>query len=336
MTDIRKAHYESQLTAAAAALGETVERVDAERAARARTPLIHRYDSTTTALEAIDAGAVADGDVLVVESESVVGFLVVHFAVAITEATGAFRPYALLGKPGREYSDGAWARSVDVAEEAARQLDLPLGEPGGFQNGDRALCGDGRVRTVLKVKQPTSSQPEHANDPDVQTWVYMDDGTAHRLETCETVDRASIAKARVAARRAAARACQNPDPDDLEWRTALDELTEALTYLKKVDPAAAAELEEGSRGKRIRMEIPRTLVAPGDVLYELGARLEVRDTGVREAAPGGECEWWAQLHGVNSEDRQRTYREPWTVGLPLGQAAWDLVTVDRYIPCLPA
>lgn len=324
------------LIAAATALGETVARVDAERAARARTPLVHHFPSTTDALDAIDADRLTDGDAIVVEAEGVVGMVIVAWAVAITEETGAFRPYSILRAPGRDYAGGAWTRTVDVAEETARQLGYRLGEPGGFRRGDRALCSDDRVRTVAKVKEKASRTPEFAGDPDASTWVFMDDGTAHRLETCEKVDRQRIAKARRAADEAAARVCRKPDPEDPAWLAVVDELTQAMTYLRKTDPEAAADLAETGRQRRLTMEIPRSLLAPGDVLHELGARLEVRDTGVSDAEPGGVCQWWAELLGVTEADRRATFRQAWTISLPLGQAAWDVVTVERMIPCLTA
>jgi hypothetical protein len=117
---------------------------------------------------------------------------------------------------------------------------------------------------------------------------------------------------------------------------ALDELTHAMTYLRKTDPDTAAELAETGRRRRLTMEIPRSLIAPGDVLHELGARLEVRDTGLSDAEPNGVCQWWAELLGVTEADRRRTYRQAWTISLPLGEAAWDVVTVERMIPCLTA
>ncbi|MET8964784.1 hypothetical protein ABZX69_35825 [Streptomyces sp. NPDC004074] len=40
-------------------------------------------------------------------------------SVAVTEATGAFRPVMILRRPPREYSCGKWAASVETAERIA-------------------------------------------------------------------------------------------------------------------------------------------------------------------------------------------------------------------------
>jgi hypothetical protein len=224
---------------------------------------------------------------------------------------------------------GATVARVDVGRYSAGRL----GAPGGFRRGDRALCSDDRVRTVAKVHGPISRAPEFAGDPDAHTWVFMEDGSAHRLDTCEKVDRERIATARRAATEAAARVCRTPDPEDPAWLSALDELTHAMTYLRKADPETAGELAETGRQRRMTMEIPRSLIAPGDVLHQLGARLEVRDTGVTDAGPGG-ARHWAELLGVTEADRRRTFREAWTITLPLSEACWDVVTVERMIPCL--
>ncbi|MFJ7489723.1 hypothetical protein ACIQZB_00430 [Streptomyces sp. NPDC097727] len=105
---------------------QVVDAVDQARAAAAAGPAIHHFDSTAEAYATADRGEVADGDVLVVESERVVAFVVVIRPVAITEERGALHPYANLGKPAREYSEGLYTPSVDLAEKAAVELGFPL------------------------------------------------------------------------------------------------------------------------------------------------------------------------------------------------------------------
>jgi hypothetical protein len=119
----------SPLAAAALQLGQIVIATDHARAIAEVGPTVHRFDSTTEADAATDREEVADGDVLVVESERTVGFAVVVMPVAITEEHGAFRRCAGLGKPAREYSDGHYIRSVELAEKIATELGFTLADP---------------------------------------------------------------------------------------------------------------------------------------------------------------------------------------------------------------
>ncbi|MFE6021625.1 hypothetical protein ACFQ6O_34495 [Streptomyces sp. NPDC056441] len=119
----------SPLAAAALQFRQVVDAADQARATAAAGPAVHRFDSTADAYAAADRQEVADGDVLVVESERVVAFVVVILAVAITEEHGALRPYANLGKPAREYGEGVYTRSVDLGEKIADELGFPLADP---------------------------------------------------------------------------------------------------------------------------------------------------------------------------------------------------------------
>ncbi|WP_225846934.1 hypothetical protein [Streptomyces sp. HPF1205] len=212
-------------------------------------------------------------------------------------------------------------------EPLARAAAAPL------TGGDRAVCGDDRVRTVACIKQALTGHPVCAGDPDGFAWAFMTDGTAWRLDHCGKVDASRIAEARTAVRRAATRICTRPDPDNAAWTEAVIGLSEALRYLVKADPDTVEEIMSGP-SRVLAMEIPRALVTPGDFLHAFGVRLHVRDTGVR--TDRDEATWWADVLGVTDADRRCTYREPWTISLALGPALWDTVTVERRIPCLPA
>lgn len=93
-------------------------------------PRVHRFDDTDTAYditqteERVHRG-IRDGDVLVVESEGVVGVLTNAWPVALTEAHGQFHlmseRYLI-----REMNDGRFAASADVAERVAADLGLSL------------------------------------------------------------------------------------------------------------------------------------------------------------------------------------------------------------------
>ncbi|MDQ0762042.1 hypothetical protein [Streptomyces canus] len=123
----------SPLAAAAYRFGEIVDATDKARAAEAAEPKVWHFASSNDARTAADREEVADGDVLVVESERIVGFTVGVLPVAITEQHGAFNRYANLGKPAREYAEGSWTRSVERAEQVAIELDYALADPSAAQ-----------------------------------------------------------------------------------------------------------------------------------------------------------------------------------------------------------
>ncbi|MGO4421686.1 hypothetical protein AB4Z54_24025 [Streptomyces sp. MCAF7] len=123
----------SPLAAAAYRFGEIVEATDKARAAEAAEPKVWHFASSADAYAAADREEVADGDVLVVESERIVGFVVIIRPVAITEQHGAFNRYVNLGKPAREYAKGTWTRSVERAEQVAIELGYTLADPSAAQ-----------------------------------------------------------------------------------------------------------------------------------------------------------------------------------------------------------
>ncbi|MFB0617266.1 hypothetical protein [Streptomyces sp. AGS-58] len=129
-----RAARENRQAAAALQLGQIIEAVDTARtAAEEARPKEWHFASSADALAAVDQDQVADRDVLVIESERVVGFVVVAMPVAITEQHGALRRYAALGRPAREYCDGAYTASVDVAEQAAMEQGCALADPAAAQ-----------------------------------------------------------------------------------------------------------------------------------------------------------------------------------------------------------
>ncbi|MET7809800.1 hypothetical protein ABZT26_02935 [Streptomyces sp. NPDC005395] len=116
--------------AAAFALGTVIEAVDTARtAAEEAQPKVWHFASSADARAAVDQNHIADGDVLVVESEQVVAIVVVINPVAITAQHGAFHAYDKLGKPARQYCRGAYVPSVERAEQVAIELGLTLADP---------------------------------------------------------------------------------------------------------------------------------------------------------------------------------------------------------------
>lgn len=119
----------SPLAAAAYQFGEIVDAADKARAAEAVKPKVWHFASSTDAYAAADREEVTDGDVLVVESERIVGFVAVIRPVAITEQHGAFHPYANLGKSARAYCKGDYIPSIERAEQVAIEQGYTLADP---------------------------------------------------------------------------------------------------------------------------------------------------------------------------------------------------------------
>lgn len=87
-------------------------------------PAVHRFDDTREAYDATQCrDDIRDGDVLVVESEGVVGFLDEAWPVALTKAHGEFHG---LKTSAREHRDGRYTASAERAERIAAELGFPL------------------------------------------------------------------------------------------------------------------------------------------------------------------------------------------------------------------
>ncbi|WP_127356476.1 hypothetical protein [Actinacidiphila soli] len=87
-------------------------------------PTVHRFDDTTEAYDATQCrDDIRDGDVLVIEREGVVGFLVSAWPVAVTALHGEFHG---LTKPAQEYRGGRYVEAAEHAEQIARDLGFPL------------------------------------------------------------------------------------------------------------------------------------------------------------------------------------------------------------------
>ncbi|WP_019061742.1 hypothetical protein [Streptomyces prunicolor] len=211
--------------AAAFQLGQLIEAVDTARAAaKEAKPKVWHFASSADVCAAVDREHVADGNVVVVESERIVGFVVVAWPVAITEQFGAFHAYSKLGKPAREYCKGDYIPSVDRAEQVAIELGYKLADP------------------------------------------------------------------------------------------------------------SAAQTARITAGLPVAFETPRMLVESADVLHAFGTRLTVLDTGVRINPATSQGEWWALVEGATEDDQRRTYRGQWAFAVPVANAAWDVVTVERVLP----
>ncbi|WP_371099294.1 hypothetical protein [Streptomyces sanglieri] len=145
---IREGRYAASVDVAeeiAAGLGLALDPTHAARPDGG--PAVHRFDSTAEACAATACKEVADGDVLVVEPERVVAFVVNVIPVALTEVHGSLYPYAAMGKPSREYSDGLYIRSVDLAETVAAELGFPLAGPAATE----AAKGDPDQPTPIEI-----------------------------------------------------------------------------------------------------------------------------------------------------------------------------------------
>ncbi|MFF4205540.1 hypothetical protein ACFYZ8_33380 [Streptomyces sp. NPDC001668] len=104
-----------------------------------------------------------------------------------------------------------------------------------FVKGDRIVCPDGHLRTVEGMAPVPPGESAH---------VIVEGGARWRAETCLRANRTDIVEAHRRCRAAAARVRTAPDPDDPEWRGALDELGRALDFLRTADPVVRLALAE--------------------------------------------------------------------------------------------
>ncbi|MEU9050100.1 hypothetical protein AB0D37_06805 [Streptomyces sp. NPDC048384] len=86
-------------------------------------PAVHHFQDTTEAYDATQCREdIRDGDVLVIESENVVG-LSWTWPFALTDAHGEL--HKLTADP-RTYNDGMFAAGVEAAEQVAKELGVTL------------------------------------------------------------------------------------------------------------------------------------------------------------------------------------------------------------------
>lgn len=174
----KSTHTASQENSKAAPVVEAVPVVEGAAAVEApaveESPRVHRFDDTDTAYditqteEGVHRG-ICDGDVLVVESEGVVGVLTNSWPVALTEVHGQFHlmseRYLI-----REMNDGRYAASADAAERVAAGLGLLLLPQ---HRATVAVLVAGRECDVIEGVVVThdgtaqGSLPEDASHPDV-------------------------------------------------------------------------------------------------------------------------------------------------------------------------
>ncbi|WP_284576741.1 hypothetical protein [Streptomyces sp. 2P-4] len=313
-----------------------VETVDAPAAETAEStpapaPAVHHFDSTEEAYNATQCrDDIDDGDVLVIETAGVVGFLRSAWPGAITTAHGELHTFTA---SARSIDDGKYAASVDLAEQIANEHGFEVNElhatpapavedtpaaPVTFEQGDRVLCVDGLARTV-----------KYVDVVDGRRWVHTTDYSAWLAKDSVRIDDSRVPAARETALSAAAairNGGETPDPE------AVAELGAALRYLRHADPAAHADLIADAPRRTIR--VMRADVAPGDVLQEQGPHtvLDVCMTGEDTE----DARWWAKILGATKDVRAYTGRKPWNTALRLDLARTDEVTVQRPLPTAPA
>ncbi|MFF3096775.1 hypothetical protein [Streptomyces cyaneofuscatus] len=323
--------------AALTAAAETAPAVEAPAAVDEETPAaapaVHRFTSTSEAYDETQTrDDIRDGDVLVIESEKVVGFLRSAWPGAITTEHGELHTFT---SPARVIDQGKYVASVDLAEELAREIGADVDplhagpDPDGanvvpdadatFAKGDRVLCIDGLVRTAT-----------HTEVKRGRTWVYMEERGAwpaessQRIETGRADEHVADAHRAAAALRAQA---DTPNPADVA------QLGAALRWLRQADPARHAALIADA--DHITVEVTRAELAPGDIINELGLPHVVIDvclSGLDSDAP----RWWAHILGATEEARAYSGRKPWETALRLDLAGTTTETAQRPLPAAPA
>ncbi|WP_405759486.1 hypothetical protein OG234_13390 [Streptomyces sp. NBC_01420] len=304
----------------------------AEQATPAPAPAVHHFDSTEEAYDATQCrDDIHDGDVLVIESQKVVGFLRDAWPGAITTAHGELHTFST---PARAIDNGMYAASVDLAEQIAQEIgadvdtlhaspapaaDVAPPAEAAFTEGDRVLCSDGLTRTV-----------SHVSEANGRDWVHMDGGDACPATTSLRVDTSRVEEVTAQALRDAATLRAGVGtPDAL----IVDRLGQALRYLRQADPARHAALIKDA--DHISVRVARASIAPGDIRNEYGHPHEVLDACFAETG-SDDATWWLRIIGTTEEGRAHTGRTAWNSSLRLDLALVEMETVDRPLPAAPA
>ncbi|MEV3895346.1 hypothetical protein [Streptomyces anulatus] len=296
----------------------------------AAAPAVHRFTSTEEAYDETQTrDDIRDGDVLVIESENVVGFLRSAWPGAITAEHGELHTFT---RSARLIDNGKYVASVDLAEKTAQEIGADVdpthagpdtanavpADAATFAEGDRVLCVDGLVRTAT-----------YTEIRDGRTWVFMADRSAWHVTSSQQIDTSRVDETVADAHRAAAALRARPDaPNPVD----VARLGSALRYLRQADPARHAALIENA--DHIAVQVTRTEFAPGDIHDVMGLPHVIVDVclaGLDSDAP----RWWAKVLGTTKEARACSGRKPWETALRLDLAATSTETVQRPLPAAP-
>lgn len=203
-------------------------------------PTVHRFTDTDTAYDIIQSEerhhmGIRDGDLLVVESEGVVGVLANNWPIALTAAHGQFH-LAAERYNIREMNDGRYAASGDAAERVAAELGLsllphhraPVAAPAAeapedvedvWEAGHCTTMRGGVVHEVTTGLDGSDGGPVHIF-PLCRTGAMTNQGTQYRKVTGELTCRNCIAnrerrRAAKARRLAEAAAVEAPAVDEV-------------------------------------------------------------------------------------------------------------------------
>ncbi|MBC9730704.1 hypothetical protein [Streptomyces sp. TRM68367] len=150
-----------------------------------------------------------------------------------------------------------------------------------FEPGDKILCPDSSVRTVERMAIRTPGEVAH---------VLTEGGSRLPVAMCVHANREDILDAHRRCNAAGERVRTDPDPDNPEWRAALDRLTAALAFLRLTDPTVRVALAEEDARKAVQDKHPdahdfQPVVASGQDgplgwTYRVGYGAHARYSGV--------------------------------------------------------
>ncbi|MEU2462093.1 hypothetical protein ABZ604_31490 [Streptomyces sp. NPDC012473] len=134
----------------------------------ASPPVTHRFDSTGEASDAVQwDDSIADGDLIVVEPEGVVGFLELGWAVAITARTGRLAP---LCAPAREAGDGRYVATYAAIAHVAHTLGFAIAPRHAFAVSTPVRAAAQEADATARCFLPVIANHENAEPID---WVYL-------------------------------------------------------------------------------------------------------------------------------------------------------------------
>lgn len=142
--------------------------ITSARKTPASPPVTHRFDSTGEAHDAVQwDDTIADGDLIVVEPEGVVGFLELGWPVAITARTGKLAPLCV---PAREAGGGRYVATYAAAAHVAHTLGFAIAPRHAFAVSTPVRAAAQEADATARCFLPVVTNHEGAEPTD---WVYL-------------------------------------------------------------------------------------------------------------------------------------------------------------------
>ncbi|EMF20381.1 hypothetical protein H114_32599 [Streptomyces gancidicus BKS 13-15] len=116
-----------------------------------------------------------------------------------------------------------------------------------YRPGDKVVCPDRTLRTVDRLADRVGDEPLH---------LITEDGERLPVAACDRANWADLLNAHRRCTAAGQRVRTDPDPNDPEWRAALDELGRMMDFLQVADSAYRVALAEDAARTAVTAKHP--------------------------------------------------------------------------------